>query len=314
MIDRPHLLSLVEQTTYLDPHHPLKRWASNETIIEQDEFELDEWPERSIDALLDVTADIRGDPYLKALEIALKLDRRAHPSPFPAEWTVRDVYAATSQSAKNAVDPLLQLLVANQAIAVSHRVSRTQAQEFDLLCWEQGLRLTDTGPLYVSFYLSTLWQHWNSFPRDYALSHITVPRAKDLLLHLSVLDGGRFEHLRRQLMLKANLETLISDLSTSSARASMEACLDLRADLYELLKLLESGEEDPDSFTYHVNPGSLDEPCHDLAMAMLHLKQYQSSLELLQLSLRLMNIDDAEDIGETVSIAISDLGLIDADI
>jgi hypothetical protein len=312
VIDRPHLLSVIKRTIYLGPEHPLKRWAGSETIIEQDEFELRQWPARSIDSLLSLAAAVDGDPYLEALEIALKLVTPGHPSPFPVGYTVQDVYDATSKSAANAADPLLEMLVANQASSVTYKLTGTAALRFDLLCWQLGCRLADPEPLYLSFYLSELWQYWNKVPRSYALSHVAIPPAKELLQHLADLDGGRFERMRRLLWLKADLELLIADLRTSDSRASTQRCLDVRAELYELLELLESGEHEPDYLTHLVRPDALWDSCRDLAMTFFYLEQYQSGLELFRLSLLLGDIDGAEDIADTVGTAISDLGLIDA--
>jgi len=306
------LLSVIERTSYPGPEHPLKLWVSGETIMEQDEFALYQWPARSIDGLLGLAADIDGDPYLEALEIALKLAMPEYPSPFPVGRTVQDVYATTSESAAKAADPLLEMLVANQARAVAQNLTGTAAHRFDLLCWQLGCRLADPDPLYLSFYLLELWQYWNSFPREYALSHVAIPPAKELLQHLAELDGGTFERLRRLLWLKADLELLIADLRTSDSRVSTQRCLDVRSELYELLELLESGEHEPDYLTHLVHPGALWDPCRDLAMTLFYLEQYQSGLELFHLSLLLGDIDGAEDIVDTVGTAISDLELIDA--
>lgn len=303
---------MIKRTTYLGPEHPLKRWASSETIIEQDEFELLQWPARSIDGLLGLAADVDGDPYLGALEIALKLAIPGYPSPFPIGYTVQDVYAATSERAAKAADPLLEMLVANQASAVTYKLTGAAALRFDLLCWQLGCRLADPDPLYLSFYLSELWQYWNSFPRSYALSHFAIPQAKELLQHVAELDGGTFEHLRRLLWLQADLELLIADLRKSDSRTSTQRCLDVRSELLELLELLESGEYESDYPTHRVDPGTLWGPCRDLAMTLFYLEQYQSGMELFHLSLLLGDIDGAEDIVDTVVTAISDLGLIDA--
>jgi hypothetical protein len=311
VIDRPHLLSVIEQTSYLDPGHPLKRWAHSETIIEQDEFEYCQWPARSIDGLLGLASGIDGDPYLEAVGIALKLTMPGYLSPFPADRTAEDIYATTSESAAKAADPLLQMLVANQASAVTHSLTGSAAFRFDLLCWQLGCRLTDPDPLYLSFYLSELWQHWNSYPRSYALSHLEIPPAKELLQHLAELDGGRFERLRRFLWLKADLELVIADLRTWDTRTGTQGCLHVRAELLALLELLESGGHDPGFLTYTVDPDALWDPCRDLAMAFFYLEQYQFGLELLHLSLSLGDIDGAEDIIGTVGAAISDLGLAD---
>ena len=195
-----------------------------------------------IDSLLSLAADVDDDPYLEALEIALKLVMPGYPSPFPVGCTVQDVYAATSERAAKAADPLLEMLVANQASAVVPNLTGTAALEFDLLCWQLGCRLADPDPLYLSFYFSELWQYWNSVSQSYALSHVAIPPAKELLQHLAELDDGTFEPLRRSLWLQADLELLIADLRTSDSRTSTQRCLDVRSELFELLKLLASGE------------------------------------------------------------------------
>jgi hypothetical protein len=311
MIDRSYLLNVIERTNCVSSEHPLKCWARNEIVTEQDEFELYGWPTRSIDTFLNLTADFGGDPYLDALQIALQLSMPEYASPFPNQWSVEYIYAKTTESAEMATDPLLQILVANQARTIAEALDGVVENDFNLLCWQVGSRLTDPEPLYIGFYLTELWQYWNSFPRTYSLSHVAIPPAKNLLRHLGSLDGGMFANLRSLLLLKADLELLIADIRSSDRDRLIERGLRVASDLYELRKMLESGEQGPGYVAHYVQPNALAGPCLDLAMAHFYLGKYQLGLKLLGIALHLSAIDDAEDIVDTINAAISDLGLID---
>jgi hypothetical protein len=314
VIDRPQLLTVLKRTSYLPRRHPLARWAANETITAQDEFELDQWPARSIDSLLALASDVDGDPYLEAMGTALQVRMPGNGLPFPAGSTVQSVYDATREAAATAVDPLLQMLVANQASSLAQRVTGVAACDFNVLCWQLGCRLTDPDPLYVIFYLSELWDYWNSFPRSYALSHIAIPPAQELLRHLGNLDGGRFEHRRRLLGLKADLELLIAGVQMSDRHTSMQKCLGIRSQIYELLHLVKPRV--PDTLgslrLRDVSPDELWDLCRDLAMTLLYLEQFRLGVELFRTAMLLSGTDDAEDMVETIGVAVSELGLVDA--
>lgn len=313
MIDRPFLLRVVERTKYLEPGHPLKQWARGETIVEQDEYELYQWPARSVESFLRLAAEVDSDPYVRAVEIALKVMSRSHGSPFPAGFTVQDVLIATSEAAASANDPLLEILVANQARTVAHDLSGTAASEFDMLCWQLGARLTDPDLLYLTFYHSELRQYWNGFPRAYALSRRAVPPAKDLLRHLGDLDVETFVVLRSLLWINADLEMLIADVGTTAERrAQIQRCLEVGMEIGGLLEmLLATPEQECDHETYGVDLEDLWKICLDLAMTFFFLEQYRSGYEYFRLAFKLTATGESEDIIDFVGSMISDLGLID---
>jgi hypothetical protein len=208
------------------------------------------------------------------------------------------------------------MLVANQASSLAERVTGVAACEFNVLCWQLGCRLTDPDPLYVTFYLAELWDYWNSLPRSYALSHIANPPAQDLLRHLGNLDYGRFEHRRRLLGLHADLELLMAGVQTADRHTSMQKCLGIRSQIYELLHLVKATVRVPDTLgslrLRDVSPDELRGLCRDLAMTLLYLEQFQLGLELFRVAMLLSGADDAEDMVETVGLAVSELGLVDA--
>jgi hypothetical protein len=314
MITRPQLLRAVERSQYLDRDHPLKRWSAEETILAQDEFKLYGWPDRSVENLLALAEEIDGDPYLKALEIALKIMTRAHGSPFPAGFSVGDVVASTRRAATAAADPLMEMFVANQARTAAHELTGTAASQCDLICWELGSRLADRDPVYVTFYLSELWLYWNSLPRSYALSGLAVPPARDLLRHLADLDGGSYVRLRSLLEIMADMELLIADAGTTSSRETQVArCQAVSAGVRRLMgMLIDDPGHEREHGTHGVDRDDLSRVCLDLAMTLLFLEQYRSGLEHLSMALDLSGTGHSSEIVGFLSDTISSLGLTDA--
>jgi len=310
VIDRPHLLRLIDETRCLPSDHPLKRWCRTETVLERDEYELDQWPERSVSSLLSLAADV-SDPYLDPLRIALAIRSGRMSMAFPAGTTIQEAYEKTTAAASSASDELLQLLVANQALVLSGTQQGVVAHRFTVVAWELGCRLSVPDPLVVYFYLDAMWGHWNSFPRHFALSHVDIPPARALVEHLHALDPSRFEGLRRFLLVQMDLEDSLAQ-AQSTASTAMATCLETRALLYELLELLQSGPGPVQENERRIHPEHLAGQCHDIAMAFFYLEEYGLGLELLRVSMSLYRGDDDDEIAETIGVAMVEVGLLDA--